>query len=78
MLLFFVEKKCENLLHCKRFSHFFNKNTSVFENVVSIDLTNLRLNNVVRLTYTLNNWPQPVNCLTTLFQDKPHIELTRI
>ena len=28
-LLFFVGK-CENLLHCKRFSHFFNKNNSVF------------------------------------------------
>ena len=28
--LSFLLEKCENLLHCKRFSHFSNKNNSVF------------------------------------------------
>ena len=28
--LLFLFEKCENLLHCKIFSHFFNKNNSVF------------------------------------------------
>ena len=37
-LLFFVEK-CENLLHCKRFSHFFNKNNSVFVIFRFVNLT---------------------------------------
>ena len=27
---YFLLKKCEKLLHCKSFSHFFNKNISVF------------------------------------------------
>ena len=27
---YFLLKKCEKLLQCKRFSHFFNKNFSVF------------------------------------------------
>ena len=27
---YFLLKKCETLLHCKRFSHFFKKNISVF------------------------------------------------
>ena len=26
---YFLLKKCDNLLHCKRFSHFFNKKTTV-------------------------------------------------
>ena len=30
LFIFSFLKKCENLLHCKRFSHFFNKNNSVF------------------------------------------------
>ena len=30
----FVGKKRENLLHCKRFSHFSNRNNCVFDNVV--------------------------------------------
>ena len=29
-LLFFLLKKCEKLLQCKSFLHFFNKNISVF------------------------------------------------
>ena len=49
-LLFFVEKKCENPLHCKGFSHFFNKNNSVFVTFTDICLTNLCLNDIVRLT----------------------------
>ena len=32
-------EKCENLLHCKRFSHFSTKYNSVFDNLVSIYLT---------------------------------------
>ena len=35
---YFLLEKCENLLQCKRFSHFSNKNNSVFDNVVSIYL----------------------------------------
>ena len=27
---YFLVKKCEKLLHCKSFSHFFNKNICVF------------------------------------------------
>ena len=30
----FLLKKCEKLLHCKSFSHFFNKNIIVFSNKV--------------------------------------------
>ena len=37
---FFLEE-CENLLHYKRFSHFFStKNDSGFDDIVSIYLTN--------------------------------------
>ena len=36
---YFLLEKCENLLQCKRFSHFSNKTDSVFDNVVSIYLT---------------------------------------
>ena len=35
---YFLLEKCENL-QCKRFSHYSNKNNSVFDNVVSIHLT---------------------------------------
>ena len=28
--LYFLLKKCEKLLHCKSFSHFFNKKISVY------------------------------------------------
>ena len=31
---YFLLKKCEKLLHCKSFSHFFNKNISVFGYIV--------------------------------------------
>ena len=30
-ILKFLLKKCEKLLHCKSFSHFFNKNIGIFE-----------------------------------------------
>ena len=43
---YFNEKKSENLLHCKEFSHFFNKKYSVFSIVVNI----LGLNDSVKLT----------------------------
>ena len=36
---YFLLEKCENHLHCKRFSHFYNKNNSGFDNVVGIYLT---------------------------------------
>ena len=49
-LLFFVEKKCENPLHCKGFSHFLTKNNSVFVTLADICLTNLCLNDIVKLT----------------------------
>ena len=40
-LLFFVEKKCENPLQCKGFSHFFStKNNSVFVQLPFEILTN--------------------------------------
>ena len=29
---YFLLKKCEKLLQCKSFSHFFNKNISIFNN----------------------------------------------
>ena len=35
---YFLLEKCENLLQCKRFSHFSNKNDGVFDNVVGIYL----------------------------------------
>ena len=46
----FLLKKCENPLHCKGFSHFFNKNNSVFVTLADICLTNLCLNDIVKLT----------------------------
>ena len=36
---YFLLEKCENFLQCKTFSHFSNKNNSVFDNVVGIYLT---------------------------------------
>ena len=36
---YFWLKKCEKLLQCKSFSHFFNKNISVFSNKVVKYLT---------------------------------------
>ena len=48
-------KKCENPLHCKGFLHFFNKNNSVFVTFADICLTNLCLNDIVKLNDALNN-----------------------
>ena len=47
---FFFLIKCENPLHCKGFSHFINKNNSVFAKVVGIYLTSRSLNDDVKLT----------------------------
>ena len=47
---YFLLKKCENPLHSKGFSHFFNKNNSVFVSLADICLTNLCLNDIVKLT----------------------------
>ena len=51
----FLLKKCENPLHCKGFSakdsHIFStKNNSVFVTLADICLTNLCLNDIVKLT----------------------------
>ena len=46
---YFVEKKCE-LLHCKSFSHFFNKDISVFGYKVVKHLTSWPLNELIKLT----------------------------
>ena len=46
---YFLLKKCENPLHCKGFSHFFNKNNNVFVTLADICLTNLCLNDIVNL-----------------------------
>ena len=45
---YFLLKKCENPLHCKGFSHFFNN--SVFVTLADICLTNVCLNDIVKLT----------------------------
>ena len=37
---YFLLKECKNLLHCKGFSHFFNKNNSVFAFEVNIYVVN--------------------------------------
>ena len=63
MPIFFVEKmreafalpiffvgKSEKLLQCKSFSHFFNKNISVFGYKVVTHLTSCSLNELVKLT----------------------------
>ena len=56
---YFLLKKCENPLHCKGFTHFFTakdshifstKNNSVFVTLADICLTNLCLNDIVKLT----------------------------
>ena len=47
-LLFFAEKKkCENPLQCKGFSHFFNKNSSVFVIILVFDFKETLTNDVV-------------------------------
>ena len=46
---YFLLKKCEQLLHCKSFSHIFNKNVSVFGYKVVKHLTSLPLNELVKL-----------------------------
>ena len=51
-LLFLVGKKCENILQCKGFSHFFNKNNSVFV-IFKFDINEALTNDVV-------NFEQPV------------------
>ena len=51
LLFFFLSKKCENPLHCKGFSHLFStKNNSVFVTLADICLTNLCLNDIVKLS----------------------------
>ena len=47
---YFLCKKCENPLHCKGFSHFINKNNSVFAYDVGIYLTSRGLNHDVKPT----------------------------
>ena len=47
---YFLLKTCEKLLHCKSFSHFFNKNIDVFGYKVVKHLTSLPLNELVKLT----------------------------
>ena len=56
---FFCWKKCEKLLQCKSFSHFFNKNTNVFGYKVVIHLRNWPLNDLVKLwkSFVLRNMP---------------------
>ena len=47
---YFLLKKCEKLLHCKSFSHFFNKNFSVLDSKAIKHLRSLPLNELVKLT----------------------------
>ena len=47
---YFLLKKCENPLHCTKDSHIVStKNNSVFVTLADICLTNLCLNNIVKL-----------------------------
>ena len=47
---YFLLKKCEKLLQCKSFSHFFNKNISVVGCKVVKHLTSGPVNELVKLT----------------------------
>ena len=47
---YFLMKKYEKLLQCKSFSHFFNKNISVFDYKVVKHLMSRPLNELVKLT----------------------------
>ena len=60
---YFLLKKCEKLLQCKSFSHFFNKNISVFGYKVVRHLTSRPLNELVKLTmlWTTGPWPYKVD-----------------
>ena len=54
----FCWKKCEKLLQCKSFSHFFNKNISAFRYKIVIHWTSRPLNGLDKLTmlWTTGPW----------------------
>ena len=62
---YFLLKKCEKLLHCKSFSHFFNKNISVFGYKVVKHLTSWPLNELVKLTMLSTTGPRWSPVLTS-------------
>ena len=55
---YFLSKKCEKVLQWKSFSHFFNKNITVFGYKVIKHLTSWPLNELVKLTmlWTTGPW----------------------
>ena len=57
-MLIFLLRECEKLLQCKRFSHFFNKNISVFSNKVVKYLTSWPLNELVKLMMLWTTGPR--------------------
>ena len=63
---YFLLKKCENPLQCKGFSHFFNKNNSVGLSVTLADicLTNLCLNDIVKLTMLLTTGSRTIKSIS--------------
>ena len=66
---YFLLRKCEKLLHCKSFSHFFDKNFSVFGYKALKHLTGWPLNELVKLT-TL--WTTGPRCLYSRPSRKTH------
>ena len=54
---FLLLKKCENHLHCIRFSHFFFQQKSVFAFEVDIHVYNQSFNDSVKLTEFLTAGP---------------------
>ena len=62
---YFLLKKCEKLLHCKSFSHFFKKNIIVFCYKVVKHLTSWPLNELVKLTMLWTTGP----CCLVIYND---------
>ena len=63
---YFLLKKCEKLLQCKSFSHFCNKNFSVFGYKVIKHLTSWPLNELVKLTMLWTTGPRTERTAKTL------------
>ena len=60
---YFLLKRCEKLLHCKSFSHFFNKKFSVFGYKVVKHLTSWPLSELVKLTMLRTNAAKVFNVI---------------
>ena len=53
----FCWKKCEQLLHCKSYSHFCSKNINVFENALATIVNKFVINEHVKLTMLWRTGP---------------------